>query len=29
MQWKSDRIDKNKPVKSSNKFSLEYVTQEG
>ena len=29
IQWESDRMDKDEPVKSSNKFSLEYVIQEG
>ena len=29
MQWESNRMDEDKPIKSSNKFSLEYVTQEG
>ena len=29
MQLESDRMDENKPFKSSNKFSLEYMTQEG
>jgi len=26
IQWESNRMDKNKPVKSSNEFSLKYVT---
>ena len=29
MQWESDRMDKDKSIKSSNEFSLEYATQEG
>ena len=29
IQWESDRMDEDKPVKSSNEYKLEYKTQKG